>query len=172
MLIAVEWRALRSVATCKQLVTEIPHAEKPVGGEDHEERIQVGLCVTAKTLHDLEAKGNTVINAGITRHLLFRLPPCNPVGIHPIPGSAIQLNIICGKIRESLTYMNEHKENQRPSEQHIAFCSYLIWLQEGKPDGHEKNNWSRAEEQLNDCYVHDQWYSPTQTEAEVDQAHD
>jgi hypothetical protein len=43
------------------------------------------------------------------------------------------------------------KENQpspEPSPAEIAFCAYLIWEQEGCPDGRAAEHWQQAEAQL------------------------
>ena len=44
-----------------------------------------------------------------------------------------------------------------PSEQEIANYAYLIWEQEGRPEGREKLHWEHARAQLIACREHDQW---------------
>ena len=46
-----------------------------------------------------------------------------------------------------------------PSEEAIAVCAYLIWEQEGRPKGRDKEHWIQAEEQLTAAHAHDQWTS-------------
>ena len=36
----------------------------------------------------------------------------------------------------------------RPTEREIAIVAYLLWLEEGRPDGTERENWFRAEAML------------------------
>jgi len=50
--------------------------------------------------------------------------------------------------------------NQQPSEEEIASCAYLIWEQEGRPEGLEQVHWSNAEDQLMACHAHEQWCPP------------
>jgi len=51
----------------------IPQAVKPVGGEDNEELIQDALCVAAKMLHDLEARGKQVTPGNITYYTVLHM---------------------------------------------------------------------------------------------------
>ena len=51
-------------------------------------------------------------------------------------------------------------KNQLPTEEEIASCAYLIWEQEGQPDGFHQIHWSNAENQLMACNAHEQWSQP------------
>ena len=56
--------------------------------------------------------------------------------------------------------MNESEQNQipwGPSEEDIAICAYLVWEQEGRPEGQDKVHWEQAEEQLTASYAHNRW---------------
>lgn len=55
--------------------------------------------------------------------------------------------------------MNETGKN--PSEEETAICAYLIWEQEGKPDGQHHTHWSNAQTQLMACNAHDAWCPPS-----------
>jgi len=50
--------------------------------------------------------------------------------------------------------MNDHGGN--PSDEEIASCAYLIWEQEGKPEGQHHVHWSNAENKLMACHAHDE----------------
>jgi len=51
--------------------------------------------------------------------------------------------------------MNESEES--PSPENIALCAYLIWEQEGRPEGQDNIHWSNAENQLMACNAHEKW---------------
>ena len=53
--------------------------------------------------------------------------------------------------------MHEPKLDQSPSDEEIAIYAYLIWEQEGRPEGFEKFHWHQAERQLMACCAHEQW---------------
>ena len=56
--------------------------------------------------------------------------------------------------------MNQRKQIDiplSPSEEEIEICAYLIWEQEGQPEGRDKVHWEQAEEQLIAAYAHDRW---------------
>jgi hypothetical protein len=36
----------------------------------------------------------------------------------------------------------------RPTDREIAIVAYLLWLEEGRPEGNERENWFRAEAML------------------------
>ena len=44
--------------------------------------------------------------------------------------------------------MNEPREDQNPSEDHIAYCAHQIWEHEGKPEGCDKDHWINARNRL------------------------
>jgi hypothetical protein len=45
----------------------------------------------------------------------------------------------------------------RPSAEEIAACAYLIWEQEGRPEGRAVEHWIQAEEQLATAHAHNRW---------------
>jgi hypothetical protein len=50
--------------------------------------------------------------------------------------------------------MNESDQNRipsGPSQEDIAICAFLIWEQEGRPEGRDKAHWEQAEAQLAAC---------------------
>ena len=49
--------------------------------------------------------------------------------------------------------MNAPYQNQSPSEEEITVCAYLIWEDEGRPEGLDKIHWGQAEMQLPVCLV-------------------
>jgi hypothetical protein len=44
-----------------------------------------------------------------------------------------------------------------PSQDEIAYCAYLIWEREGRPQGRERDHWLQAETQLLATRAHDEW---------------
>jgi hypothetical protein len=42
----------------------------------------------------------------------------------------------------------ETAATDRPTEREIAIVAYLLWLEEGRPDGTEREDWFRAEAML------------------------
>jgi hypothetical protein len=53
--------------------------------------------------------------------------------------------------------MDQRHHDQKPSEDEIARCAYLIWEYEGRPENMDKTCWAEAEIQLIICYAHDLW---------------
>lgn len=51
-----------------------------------------------------------------------------------------------------------------PNSEEIAACAYLIWLEEGRPDGRDMQHWQKAEAQLLAARQHDQSANPTNAE--------
>lgn len=47
-----------------------------------------------------------------------------------------------------------------PTPEEITGCAYLIWEEEGRPEGREKQHWLQAEAQLLAAHQHEQWTKP------------
>ena len=52
-------------------------------------------------------------------------------------------------------------EKSAPTPEQIALCAYLIWVNEGRPEGRELEHWCQAETQLHVCRAHDGWTGET-----------
>lgn len=50
--------------------------------------------------------------------------------------------------------------DSKPTAEAIAVCAYLIWEQEGRPEGHTMQHWLQAEAQLLGAHQHEQWTKP------------
>ena len=44
-----------------------------------------------------------------------------------------------------------------PTVDEIAFCAYLIWEKEGRPEGREREHWHQAHTQLLATRAHEKW---------------
>ena len=40
------------------------------------------------------------------------------------------------------------QNSHEPTDEEIALCAYRIWLQEGSPQGHDREHWLKARKQL------------------------
>jgi hypothetical protein len=49
----------------------------------------------------------------------------------------------------------------QPTHDEISLCAYVIWLDEGRPDGRDKEHWYQAETQLNVTRAHEGWIGET-----------
>lgn len=56
---------------------------------------------------------------------------------------------------------SSNNERSEPTHDEIAACAYLIWVQEGRPEGRDKEHWYQAETQLNVTRAHDGWTGET-----------
>ncbi|MDP9291019.1 MAG: DUF2934 domain-containing protein [Verrucomicrobiota bacterium] len=43
------------------------------------------------------------------------------------------------------------------TENEVAVCAYLIWLNEGQPEGRGLEHWAQAEAQLLAAHAHEGW---------------
>lgn len=48
-------------------------------------------------------------------------------------------------------------KNGAPAHEEIAACAYLIWINEGCPNGRDQEHWFQAETQLHITRAHDGW---------------
>ncbi|GEM_PF-6426562 len=56
---------------------------------------------------------------------------------------------------------NNNNHHASPTIDEIAHCAYLIWIDEGRPEGREREHWYQAETQLHMCRAHDGWIGET-----------
>ena len=62
--------------------------------------------------------------------------------------------------------MNDQEQTKfplHPPEETISICAYLIWEQEGRPEGRDKSHWVQAEEQLILCNGHNIVHATTRS---------
>ena len=53
--------------------------------------------------------------------------------------------------------MPNHPNSVEPTREEIAYCAYLIWVREGRPEGRAREHWLQAETQLMVTRAHDGW---------------
>jgi hypothetical protein len=53
--------------------------------------------------------------------------------------------------------MSQENDGIHPTNAEIAFCAYLIWEKEGKPEGRQREYWLQAETQLMATRAHEKW---------------
>jgi hypothetical protein len=64
-----------------------------------------------------------------------------------------------------LPMSQEHSGSSAPAPEEIALCAYLIWENEGRPRGREREHWFQAETQLMACRAHDGWTGTPERQA-------
>jgi Protein of unknown function (DUF2934) len=57
-------------------------------------------------------------------------------------------------------------QDSAPTHEEIAACAYLIWINEGYPEGRDKEHWFQAETQLHITRAHDGWTGASARPAE------